>query len=230
MLSNRVPVEYLFPISANNIFKEIGLDWKNTLSAVNPTCPGYIRLDRVMKHTPSWMFFQKNVYRKGCPSAKIRAPPWATPLSTSIQTPSKLKHVGVPGWALYGLRTPYITPPVFSCVWESSAKASGLGRTEVRRRHGAISAASHYSKFLSPSRDFQKLKRQAGNCRPQCGRCYAFMSMSKTALLHSIHRPDLCLWNQTLRSSKPSLWKHPAETPRLPSQSHYNFTIMLVIG
>ena len=86
MLSNRVPVEYLFPISANNIFKEIGLDWKNTLSAVNPTCPGYIRLDRVMKHTPSWVFFQKNVHRKGCPSARIRAPSWATPLSTSIQT------------------------------------------------------------------------------------------------------------------------------------------------
>lgn len=57
----------------------------------------------------------------------------------------------------------------------------------------------------TPHRDFKKLKRQAGNCRPQCGRCYAFMNMSKTALLHSIHRPDLCLWNQTLDSSKPSL-------------------------
>ena len=93
------------------------------------------------------MFFQKNVYRKGCP-ARIRAPSWATPLSTSVQTPSKLKHVGVPGWALYGLRTPYTTFPVFSCVWESSAKASRLGRTEVRRHRGAISTASHYSVLM----------------------------------------------------------------------------------
>ena len=148
----------------------------------------------------------------------------------SVQIPSKLKHVGIPGWALYGLRTPYTTFPVFSCVWESSAKASALGRTKWE---GSMERFPQHLTTLfciTPYRDFKKLKRQAGNCRPQCGRCYAFMNMSKTALLHSIHRPDLCLWNQTLGSSKPSLWKHPAETPRLQSQSHYNFATMLVIG
>lgn len=49
---------------------------------MNPTCPGCIMLHGVMKRTPSWTFFQKNVYRKGCPSATIKAPPQRPWLST----------------------------------------------------------------------------------------------------------------------------------------------------
>ena len=55
---------------------------------MNPTRPGCIRLHSVMKHTPSWMFFQKNVHRKGCPSARIKAPfqpPWLSTFSPNTQ-------------------------------------------------------------------------------------------------------------------------------------------------
>lgn len=55
---------------------------------MTPTCPGCIQLHTIMKHIPSWTFFQKNMYRKCCLSARIKAPfqsPLLSTLSPNIQ-------------------------------------------------------------------------------------------------------------------------------------------------
>lgn len=55
---------------------------------MTPTCPGCIQLHGIMKHIPSWTFFQKNTYRKCCLSARIKAPfqsPLLSTLSPNIQ-------------------------------------------------------------------------------------------------------------------------------------------------
>lgn len=81
---------------------------------MNPTCPVYIGLHNVMKHLPSWMFFQKNMYTKCCPSARIKAPFQPHYSLPSVQTPNKLKHAGSCDCPLCYLGKPHTTSPVFS--------------------------------------------------------------------------------------------------------------------
>ena len=115
---------------------------------MNPTCPGYIRLHCVMKHIPYWMFFQKNVYRKGCPSARLRAPSRATPLSTFCPNTQQAEACRHP-WlsSVWPQDTLYHLSCVLLCVREQ-CQGQRTRKDKVRRLHGAISTASHYSVLL----------------------------------------------------------------------------------
>lgn len=103
---------------------------------MNPACPGYIRLHSVMKHIPSWMFFQKNMYRKCCPSARIQAPCQPPPLSTLRPNTQQAEACRPQRLAPCCLGKPYMTSACSSFSMWSTQETPGHSEGQKKVQWG----------------------------------------------------------------------------------------------